>query len=149
MPRKDLYHDRVVQALQREGWTITDDPLRLAFGGQNLYVDLGAERLLGARRGSLMIAVEVKSFVGKSAVNDLENAVGQYNIYRDVLVKKQSERVLYLALPKRAYKKVFQNEFGRLIAQQQRVLFVVIEENKGGLEWLPDPETIFAKSSVE
>ncbi len=149
MPRKDLYHDLVVAALQSAGWTITDDPLHLALGGQDLYVDLGAERLLGAQKGRLRIAVEVKSFVGKSAVNDLEKAIGQYNIYRDVLAETQSDRLLYLALPRRTYKQVFRNEFGRLIAQRQRLLFAVFQEKKGGLQWLPDPEKIFEKSSVE
>ncbi len=149
MPRKDLYHALVVTALESAGWTVTDDPLHLAFGGQDLYVDLGAERLLGARKGSLRIAVEVKSFVGKSAVNDLENAVGQYNIYRDILAEGQADRLLYLALPRRTYKQIFKNEFGRIIAQRQRLLLVVFQEKKGGLEWLPDPETIFEKSPVE
>ncbi|HEX9732047.1 MAG TPA: element excision factor XisH family protein [Thermoanaerobaculia bacterium] len=29
MPRRDLYHDAVVRALEKAGWTITADPLRL------------------------------------------------------------------------------------------------------------------------
>ncbi len=29
MPAKDIYHDVVKQALIKDGWTITDDPLRL------------------------------------------------------------------------------------------------------------------------
>lgn len=149
MPRKDLYHDVVVAALEKAGWTVTDDPLHLAFGGQDLYVDLGAERLLGAERGNVRIAVEVKSFVGKSAIYDLQNAVGQYNVYRDVLAEGRSDRLLYLAVPRRTYRHVFKNEFGRTIAQRQRLLLVVFHEKEGGLEWLPDPETIFAKSSAE
>jgi hypothetical protein len=36
MPAKDLYHDIVVEALKVEGWSITDDPLFLAFGGRSL-----------------------------------------------------------------------------------------------------------------
>ena len=149
MPRKDLYHDIVAAALESAGWTVTDDPLHLALGGQDLYVDLGAERLLGAQKGSLRIAVEIKSFVGKSAIHDLENAVGQYNVYRDILAEGHSDRLLYLAVPRRTYKQVFKNEFGRVIAQRQRLLFVVFQEREGGLEWLPDPETIFEKSSDE
>lgn len=51
MPRKDLYHDVVVKALESEGWLITDDPLHLSYGGRNLYVDLGAEeQTIGAER---------------------------------------------------------------------------------------------------
>lgn len=29
VPRRDLYHDAVVRALEKAGWTITADPLRL------------------------------------------------------------------------------------------------------------------------
>lgn len=52
----------------REGWTITHDPLRLTSGRRNLYVDLGAERLLAAEKGTLRIAVEVKMFSGPSDI---------------------------------------------------------------------------------
>ncbi len=43
----DSDHELVVEALKREGWTITDDPLVLPYGGKEVYVDLGAERVLG------------------------------------------------------------------------------------------------------
>lgn len=43
MPAKDLFHDCVRHALIHDGWTITHDPLRLTWGGKDLYVDLGAE----------------------------------------------------------------------------------------------------------
>jgi hypothetical protein len=48
----------------------------LAIGERDLYVDLGAEKLLIADRGSQKIAVEVKSFISPSPVKDLENALG-------------------------------------------------------------------------
>ena len=49
MPAKNLYHDAVVDTLTADGWTITDDPLRLKVGERDLLVDLGAERpLIGA-----------------------------------------------------------------------------------------------------
>ena len=63
MPAKDIYHDTVKKALIKDGWTITHDPLRLGWGTDLLYVDLGAERLLTATKKDEKIAVEVKSFV--------------------------------------------------------------------------------------
>ncbi len=79
MPAKDLYHDAVVQALIADGWEITHDPLLLSYGGRNLFVDLGAERItVAAERGEQKIAVEIKSFLSPSPVHDLEEAVGQY-----------------------------------------------------------------------
>lgn len=32
MPPRDNIHDTVVKALQNDGWTITDDPLKLDLG---------------------------------------------------------------------------------------------------------------------
>jgi hypothetical protein len=55
MPRKDAIHDAVRNALIKDGWTITKDPLFLEYGEEDMYVDLGAERLLAqsvARRRS-------------------------------------------------------------------------------------------------
>lgn len=78
MPAKNLYHDAVVDALKADGWTITDDPLTLAVGERNVHIDLGAERSPGTDRvGIVLIAVEVQSFVGRSPVADLQQAVGQ------------------------------------------------------------------------
>jgi hypothetical protein len=49
---KDIFHDCVKNALIKDGWTITDDPLRLELNDRKLYVDLGAERLLTAEKGT-------------------------------------------------------------------------------------------------
>ena len=57
MPQRDLHHACVVHALEKEGWTITDDPFRLEYGRRNLYVDLGAEDLLAAEKDRRRIAV--------------------------------------------------------------------------------------------
>ena len=73
MSAKDLYHNIVKAALIKDGWEITDDPLTLAVGERDLYVDLGAEKLLIADRGSQKIAVEVKSFISASPVKDLRS----------------------------------------------------------------------------
>ena len=75
---KDIYHEAVKIALIKDGWTITEDPLRLKFGGRMTYVDLGAEKLLAAQKEGQQIAVEVKSFLNPSPVKDLEQALGQY-----------------------------------------------------------------------
>ncbi|QTR54850.1 hypothetical protein J9260_07125 [Thiothrix unzii] len=45
MAARDLFHQAVVIALQKEGWVITHDPLAVPIGGIDLYIDLGAERL--------------------------------------------------------------------------------------------------------
>ncbi len=48
MPSLDIYHDLVKTALQAEGWTITHDPYPLSAGGTELYIDLGAQKIIAA-----------------------------------------------------------------------------------------------------
>lgn len=58
MPTRDAYHHIVRTALEKESWQITHDPLRLVLGRRKGYVDLAAEKLLAAQRGTRKIAVE-------------------------------------------------------------------------------------------
>ena len=75
MPAKDIYHETVKNAMLKEGWTITHDPYRLRLTrGKNLFIDLGAEKLIAARKDSEKIAVEIKSFRRASDMKDLEEA---------------------------------------------------------------------------
>ena len=62
MSARDLFRDTVRRALIKDDWIITHDPLRLSWGGKDMYVDLGAERLLAAEKAGQRIAVEVKEF---------------------------------------------------------------------------------------
>lgn len=50
MPAKDIYHNIVRTALEKDGWVITDDPFKLKCGTKDLYVDLGAQKLLAAQK---------------------------------------------------------------------------------------------------
>jgi hypothetical protein len=94
MPARDAYHDVVKSALIADGWTITHDPLVLKWGTKDLFVDLGAERLLAADKEGQKIAVEVKSFSGSSEIDDLEKALGQFTLYHDVLEEREPDRRL-------------------------------------------------------
>ena len=107
MPAKDIYHDTVKRALQKDGWIITHDPFPLQIGRKRLSADLGAQRLINAEKGTQKIVVEVKSFVGRSDVRDLEQALGQYILYRQVLNEMQSDRTLYLAVSEEIFNSVF------------------------------------------
>jgi XisH protein len=64
MSAKDIFHDTVRSALEKDGWTITSDPLTLEPSRRaTIKIDLGAHKLLSAEKGTQKIAVEVKSFV--------------------------------------------------------------------------------------
>lgn len=118
MPAKDIYHDTVKTALIKDGWTITHDPLTLRLTRKKLYIDLGAERLIAAERGSQQIAVEVKSFTRASDIKDLEDALGQFVLYDRLLARYDPERRLYLAVSEAVYESVFKDEAGEILLQE-------------------------------
>ncbi len=128
MPARNIYHDAVVKALTADGWKITHDPLPLSFGGRDLYVDLGAERVtIAAEKGGEKIAVEVASFLSPSPVRDLQETVGQYSIYRALLAETEPERLLYLAVPQRVQDTLLAEQFGQLIVASLRLRVLVFD----------------------
>ncbi|MCI0699846.1 MAG: XisH family protein [Planctomycetia bacterium] len=127
MPAQDSIHDAVVNALQTEGWRITDDPLTVEFGDVYLFIDLGATTSLTAERGGEKIAVEIKSFLGKSKVADLQQAVGQYAVYRSFLRQVEPERAIYLAVSLEVYNQVFLPPTGELVRSDVGIQLIVID----------------------
>ena len=109
MAAKDLFHDAVRTGLEKEQWTITDDPLSLKFGDTRIYIDLGAEKVLAAEKGTEKIAVEIKTFASDSVVFDFHVALGQFLNYQVVLENKDPDRRLYLAIPEEVYNTFFQS----------------------------------------
>jgi hypothetical protein len=101
---RDIFHDAVKVALQKDGWTITHDPYHLRYGVADIYIDLAAEQTIAAEKAGRKIAVEVKSFVSSSAISEFHTALGQFLNYRIVLeVSEEPERQLYLAVPRDVY----------------------------------------------
>jgi hypothetical protein len=137
MPARDFYHDVVKSALIADGWTITDDPLRLHVGKKDLFVDLYAERLLSATKGGRKIAVEVKSFLGPSEVADLESALGQYVLYREILAETEPDRLIHLAVPADAYEELFKEPIGQLVLNRTHLRLIVFEPETGVIvQWI-------------
>ncbi len=97
MPPKDLFHDSVKRALEKDGWIITHEQMPLSFELGDMYIDLGAEK----------IAVEIKSFVRASAISEFHTALGQFLNYRFALSEQDPERELYLAVPSDTYSSFF------------------------------------------
>lgn len=139
MPAKDIYHDTVKRALQKDGWIITHDPFPLQIGRKRLSADLGAERLINAEKGTQKIVVEVKSFVGRSDVKDLEQALGQYILYRQVLNEMRIDRSLYLAISQPIFNSVFTIELGQVLLKNQIIKLIVFDEKSEAIvQWIPD-----------
>lgn len=128
MPAKDLFHNAVRNALVKDGWTITDDPLHLKISLRiDVYIDLGAEKMLAAEKGNEKIAVEIKSFAGKSAISEFHTALGQFLNYQDALEIKDAERILFLAIPLDTYLTFFQDDFIAAAVRRRNLRLLVYD----------------------
>ena len=112
MPAKDVFHDQCKTALVKDGWTITHDPLYLKWNDRKSFVDLGAEKMLAAERAGRKIAVEIKSFLGPSEMYDLEQALGQFVLYRLAMQRDYADRELFLAIPESTFLSLFSEPDG-------------------------------------
>ncbi|MEH2162291.1 MAG: XisH family protein [Nostoc sp.] len=138
MSAKDVFHQVVKTALEKDGWQITNDPLTISVGGVNLSIDLAAEKLIAAEREGQKIAVEVKSFLERSsAISEFHTALGQFINYRGALRRRQPERVLYLAVPLTTYKTFFQLDFPKeMIAENQVKMLIYDVEQEVIFQWI-------------
>lgn len=137
MPAKDIFHSTVRIGLEKEGWIITNDPLYLDFGGVEVYIDLAAEKIIAAEREGEKIAVEVKSFIGSSAISEFHKALGQFINYKIALSQKQPERTMYLAVPIATYETFFKLELIQLVIKVQCIRLIVYNPSKQEIEqWI-------------
>jgi len=134
---KDRFHEAVKLGLEKDQWMITDDPLELEWEEVKVKIDLAAERLIAAERGEEKIAVEIKSFIGTSAISDFHTALGQFLNYRIMLEAKESDRQLYLAIPLETYDTFFQSEFARMVKERYQLKLIVYEPlNEEIVQWI-------------
>ncbi|MCF2148312.1 XisH family protein [Desmonostoc muscorum LEGE 12446] len=132
MSARDKFHDVVKLALEKDGWRITHDPLLIRIENiADMYVDLGAEKIIAAEREGQKIAVEVKSFIGTSTIYEFHTAVGQFINYRYALEEIGSELSLYLAVPLNTYNDFLTKPFIKTIIERSQINLVVYDVEKG------------------
>ena len=128
MSRKDLFHEAVKRALEKDGWTVTHDPFTIQISETiKLKIDLGAENAIAAQRDQEKIAVEIKSFVSDSDISEFHAALGQYLNYLQALEDKEPERILYLAVPTETYRDFFKIPFVQKSLQRYAVNIIVYD----------------------
>lgn len=148
MPQRDAIHDTVKQALIAEGWHITDDPYVITFGERFLFIDLGARaftpagssngEIIGAEREGRRIAVEIKELRGKSVIANLEQAIGQYILYRLLLARVDPDRQIYMAVTDVVYDEIFSEPIGELVITDLPLYLIVVDETRKVVQkWIP------------
>jgi hypothetical protein len=137
MPKLDIIHNAVKNALIKDGWLITDDPYVIQYRRTVLYADLGAERPIAVERDGQKLVVEVKSFIGASKIQDLKEALGQYDIYRYLLEETAPDRKLYIAISEVAYNTFFTQDVTQLILNRHQLPIIVVDiEIEEIMQWI-------------
>jgi hypothetical protein len=130
MPAKDIYRDTVKNALIKDGWRITAENLQLPWGGTRAYIDIIADELFVAEKDGRKIAVEVKSFIGKSNLSEFEKAVGQFIIYHFAMRREAAERELFIAVGEKIYNKLFLHPDVMELIEIEDLKIIVFDEVK-------------------
>lgn len=137
MPQRDLYHNSVRIALEKEGWQITADPMYLAWEGAVYFPDLGAEKVIAATKGTQKIAVEIKTFIGQVFQEEFYKTLGQFDNYYYALADLEPDRELVLAIPTEAYQNFFQKSYVQKIIKNKGIVLLVYNENSETIEqWI-------------
>ncbi len=137
MPRLDNCHQQFIHALQKEKWKIDSKPLYLKLRGYEFYIDVVARRLSSASE-EIVLIIEVKCFPeNRSQQEQLYTAIGQFEIYRDILEAYQLADKLYIAIPLHAYEGVFQAIGSKMIEKANIKLIVFDVEKEEIVQWLP------------
>lgn len=137
MAAKGIYHDQVRKALEKDGWTITHDPINVQWPGTDLPIHPEGERLIGAEKGAEEIAVEVASFLGPSQSADLQKALGEFILYRHALRTGAPARKLFMAVREDVYLSIFKKPDGEMLRAQENVRLLVFNpEREEVVKWI-------------
>lgn len=137
MPKKDDIHDVTQNAVEKDGWIITDDPLVLLPKEDNLAIDLAAEKFFVATKQTEKIAIEVKSFGQASLLYAFHGAVGQWINYVSAVMEAKLDMEVYIAMPLFAYIKLTQSRVvRRTISRLQMKLLIIDIKKQEIVKWI-------------
>jgi hypothetical protein len=101
--------------------------LELKFGNIGFEVDLAAQEVIAAERTGRKIAIEIKSFLGRSVAHDFHQALGQFLNYQMILETIDPERILYLGVPNNVFQSFFATPFAKAAVQKHAVSLLVFD----------------------
>ncbi len=93
--------------------------------------------MLVAEKREEKIVVEIKSFVGLSRMADLQQALGQFTMYKILLADKNPEYTVYLAMDDLVFEEMFLDADGEaLLAGSALSVVTVNTETRSIQRWI-------------
>lgn len=135
---KDAIHDSIKNALIKDGWAITAEFLQIEYEELEIFADLVAERTpIVAEKQGKRIIVEVKTFAGRSFIRELQQALGQYDLYVDIITLAKLDYDLYLAISSVIYETFFLRKGTHEIVQRRHLKLLVVDvEREEVVQWI-------------
>ena len=135
MPAKDRYHDIVVRALRKDGWTIEAEQVKFVLVERRLWIDIRASNV----SQNAAILVEVKGFENMpSPIDFLANAAGKFVLYQAALDYLRVTTPLYIAVPEAAYNGILSEQIGQQVIQKADIQLVIFNlEREEITQWIP------------
>jgi hypothetical protein len=137
MPVLDDCHPQVGRTLQKAEWRVSLKPFTIPIAsGHVIHLDIKAEHSNNGQKQTIIV-MEVKCFpASRAATTELYMAVGQYIVYRSLLIEKNMDFPLYLVVPSHAYHTIFQR-MGMSAIKDNRIKMIVIDLDREEIEqWI-------------
>jgi XisH protein len=136
MPAFDQCYDQVVRALQKDGWKLIQSPANIYTRYRTIYVDLEVSRGENGTQETVML-VEVKCFPDhNSTTRDLYISIGQYLVYRAMLVEIEQATDLYLSVPSDVFETIFDVAVMRVVEESQIKIVVIDLATEDITKWI-------------
>ena len=135
MPARDRYHDVVVRALRKAGWTILAEQVAVSMPTRRVWIDIRASK----NPDTFAILVEVKGFERLAApVAYLADTIGQCVLYQTILEYAGVTDPLYLAVPAAALTGILGEELGQQLIRRTQVRLVLFDPvQEEIIRWIP------------
>jgi hypothetical protein len=126
----------VIRVLQKDGWRVDSAPYTLYLMPRYVYIDAALSRGVNGSQQHMMI-VEVKCFPDEdNTTRDLYIAIGQYLLYRAMLVELEQPYPLYLAVPNTIFDSIFDKPVLRVITESAIKLLVIDLSVERVVQWI-------------
>jgi hypothetical protein len=90
-----------------------------------------------AKKNGKKIIIEIKTFAGRSFIKELQQALGQYELYFDMLELTGLDYELYMAISEFVYKDFFLQKGTQMIVQRHKIKLLVVNiEREEIVKWV-------------
>jgi XisH protein len=131
----DNCQPQVIQALEKEGWSISPRQFRVQTDDRSIFIDLKASRQMNGRQANILLA-EVKCFPEGGTNPEIFLAFGQYIVYRSILNQENVSFPLYLTIPKIIFDVVFDSTIMRAVSDNRIKLVIINLDIKEVVQWI-------------